>query len=150
MFLLFFLKHKNSENGFFGNRPLKAPLIMRPVCEDFSWVDECNVSKVGRNGTYLTVTVPGSEVIGVVEKLYGGSPVCERGMSWILPVQSWSARSGNGNAERGQPDERGCPSRLCYGIALRQTGNSSGLGGQRGCHSGSGCSGPSWFRDKTQ
>lgn len=44
-------------------------------------IDDCNVSKVGRNGTYWTVTVPGSEVIGIVEKLYGGSPVCERGMS---------------------------------------------------------------------
>ncbi|KXV69302.1 hypothetical protein AD951_07245 [Acetobacter malorum] len=44
-------------------------------------IDDCNVSKVGRNGTYWTVTVPGSEVIGIVERLYGGNPARERGMS---------------------------------------------------------------------
>lgn len=43
----------------------------------------------------------------------------------------------------GQPDERGCPSRLCRGTLLQLIGNSSGHGGQKGCHFGSGCSGHS-------
>lgn len=74
-------KHEDSSDVLWVSGPPETELsagraiFVTPATamENHWMIDECNVSKVGRNGTYWAVTVPEAEVIDMVEKLFACS-----------------------------------------------------------------------------